>query len=70
MCRVPPTRQHPCSHDDRGASLCRLSRPWVSYRGSLGFGFNADREVVPDVDVFATSLAKGSTEVTTAAAVR
>jgi len=26
--------------------------------------------VVPDVDVFATSLAKGSTEVTTAAAVR
>src|SRR6185436_11778626 len=30
-----------------------------SYCGSLGFGFNADRDVVPDLDAFAAAVAHG-----------
>ncbi len=33
-----------------------------SYCGSLGFGFNADREVVPDIDAFAAAVARGFAE--------
>jgi WS/DGAT/MGAT family acyltransferase len=30
-----------------------------SYCGSLGFGFNADREVMPDLDAFAAAVGRG-----------
>ena len=39
-----------------------------SYCGSLGFGFNADREVVPDVDAFAAAVGRGFAELREAAA--
>ncbi len=38
-----------------------------SYCGSLGFGFNADREVIPDLDVFAAAVRRGFVELTQAA---
>ena len=38
-----------------------------SYCGSLGFGFNADRELVPDLDVFAAAVQQGFTELARAA---
>ncbi|MCC6850099.1 MAG: wax ester/triacylglycerol synthase family O-acyltransferase [Deltaproteobacteria bacterium] len=41
-----------------------------SYCGSLGFGFNADRDVVPDLDDFAAAVAKGFDELARAAHVR
>lgn len=33
-----------------------------SYCGSLRFGFNADRDVMPDLDVFAAAVARGPAE--------
>jgi WS/DGAT/MGAT family acyltransferase len=39
-----------------------------SYCGTLGFGFNADREVVPDVDAFAAAVGRGFAELREAAA--
>ena len=41
-----------------------------SYCGFLGFGFNADRDVVPDLDVFAAAVARGFDELKQAAAAR
>ncbi len=38
-----------------------------SYCGSLGFGFNADREVVPDLEVFAAAVQRGFSELARAA---
>ena len=38
-----------------------------SYCGSLGFGFNADREVVADLNVFATAVRRGFIELKRAA---
>jgi len=38
-----------------------------SYCGALGFGFNADRELVPDLDVFAAAVQRGFTELVRAA---
>jgi WS/DGAT/MGAT family acyltransferase len=39
-----------------------------SYCGVLGFGFNADRELVPDLDVFAAAVRRGFDELARAAA--
>jgi WS/DGAT/MGAT family acyltransferase len=41
-----------------------------SYCGVLGFGFNADRDVVPDVDLFANLVGRGFAELAEAAGVR
>jgi hypothetical protein len=41
-----------------------------SYCGSLGFGFNADRDVVPDLDAFAAAVAQGFAELADAARAR
>lgn len=41
-----------------------------SYCGSLGFGFNADRDVVPDLEDFAAAVAKGFRELARAAKLR
>jgi WS/DGAT/MGAT family acyltransferase len=41
-----------------------------SYCGVLGFGFNADRDVVPDVDRFAEAVRESFTELTGAARLR
>ncbi len=41
-----------------------------SYCGSLGFGFNADRQVMPDLDAFATAVGLGFDELARAAGVR
>ena len=41
-----------------------------SYCGSLGFGFNADRDVVPDLDAFAAAVKRGFEELEQAAATR
>jgi hypothetical protein len=41
-----------------------------SYCGSLGFGFNADRDVVPDVHRFAAAVERGFAELRRAARVR
>ena len=38
-----------------------------SYCGVLGFGFNADREIVPDLDVFAAAVRRGFDELVQAA---
>lgn len=38
-----------------------------SYCGSLGFGFNADRQVMPDLDVFVAAVGQGFTELARAA---
>ena len=38
-----------------------------SYCGSLGFGFNADRDVVPDLDAFAAAVRRGFAELEEAA---
>ncbi len=40
-----------------------------SYCGSLGFGFNADRDVVPDLDAFAAAVGRGFIELDDAARV-
>lgn len=40
-----------------------------SYCGSLGFGFNADREVVPDLELFVAAVRLGFTELAQAAGV-
>jgi len=37
-----------------------------SYCGSLGFGFNADRDVVPDIDAFAAAVGRGFAELAAA----
>jgi WS/DGAT/MGAT family acyltransferase len=39
-----------------------------SYCGSLGFGFNADRDIVPDIDAFAAAVGRGFAELAAAAA--
>jgi len=41
-----------------------------SYCGSLGFGFNADRDLVPDLDAFATAVQRGFDELAGAGATR
>ncbi len=41
-----------------------------SYCGSLGFGFNADRYVMPDLDAFAAAVGRGFDELAHAAGVR
>ena len=41
-----------------------------SYCGSLGFGFNADRDVLHDVDVLAAAVGRGFDELARAAGVR
>ncbi len=41
-----------------------------SYCGSIGFGFNADREVVPDLAAFAASVAAGFAELAESVHVR
>jgi WS/DGAT/MGAT family acyltransferase len=41
-----------------------------SYCGSLGFGFNADRDVLHDVDVLAAAVGRGFHDLARAAAVR
>ncbi|MEO6029418.1 MAG: wax ester/triacylglycerol synthase family O-acyltransferase, partial [Candidatus Binatia bacterium] len=41
-----------------------------SYCGSLGFGFNADRQVMPDLDAFAAAVGRGFDELARAAGVR
>ena len=41
----------------------------VSYAGTLGFGFSADPETVPDVDALAPALHESLAELVTAAAV-
>jgi diacylglycerol O-acyltransferase len=40
-----------------------------SYCGSLGFGFNADREVMPDLDLFVAAVRLGFTELAQAAGI-
>jgi WS/DGAT/MGAT family acyltransferase len=41
-----------------------------SYCGSLGFGFNADRELMPDLDAFAAAVGRGFADLARAARAR